>query len=136
MGLERNLGQGTLRSLSAVSETLGENPECGHVSASGRSLWTGDGLENFFDAITVEDDVVHIDGKRVRGANRNGQGQHFIEALGGGKVIDMVEMGAGAEGPAIEKLVRGLEPVGKIVTIDAAATTPAVAAAVRQRQGD
>ena len=51
-------------------------------------------------------------------------------------MIGLVETGAGAEGPAIETLVRSLDLAGKLVTIDAAATTPAVTAAVRERKGD
>ena len=65
-----------------------------------------------------------------------GQVHHFIEALCAGQVIGLVETGAGAEGPAIETLVRSLDLAGKLVTIDAAATTPAVTAAVRERKGD
>ena len=94
------------------------------------------GLQDFLDAITIEGDAVHIDGKRARAANHGGQVHHFIEALCAGQVIGLVETGAGAEGPAIETLVRSLDLAGKLVTIDAAATTPAVTAAVRERKGD
>jgi predicted transposase YbfD/YdcC len=94
------------------------------------------GLQDFLDAITIEGDAVHIDGKRARAANHGGQVHHFLEALCAGQVIGLVETGAGAEGPAIETLVRSLDLAGKLVTIDAAATTPAVTAAVRERKGD
>jgi predicted transposase YbfD/YdcC len=94
------------------------------------------GLQDFLDAITIDGDAVHIDGKRARAANHGGQVHHFLEALCAGQVIGLVETGAGAEGPAIETLVRSLDLAGKLVTIDAAATTPAVTAAVRERKGD
>jgi len=93
-------------------------------------------LDDFLDALVAEDATVHIDGKRARGANLKGQVHHFVEAFCGGKVIDMVETGSGAEGPAIKQLVKGLDLAGKLVTIDAAGTTPAVAAAVRGRAAD
>jgi predicted transposase YbfD/YdcC len=54
----------------------------------------------------------------------------------GGRVIGRVETGAGAEGPAIQELVADLDLAGRLVTIDAAGTTPAVAAAVRARGAD
>jgi len=93
-------------------------------------------LDDFLDALVAEDATVHIDGKRARGANLKGQVHHFVEAFCGGKVIGMVETGSGAEGPAIKQLVKGLDLAGKLVTIDAAGTTPAVAAAVRGRDAD
>jgi predicted transposase YbfD/YdcC len=93
-------------------------------------------LEDFFDAMVAEGETVHIDGKRLRGAGRGGKVHHLVEALCGGRVIGMVETGAGAEGPAIEELVADLELAGRLVTIDAAGTTPAVAAAVRGRDAD
>lgn len=94
-------------------------------------------LQDVLGGINVaEDGVIHIDGKRARGATRDGQVHHFIEALCGTTVIAMVETGAGAEGPAIEALLKDLDLAGKLVTIDAAGTTPAVAAAIRERGGD
>ena len=94
-------------------------------------------LMDFFNLFSTDDsDDIHIDGKRARGANRNGAVHHFIEAFNGGKIIGMIEMGAGAEGPTIEKLIRTLKLEGKLVTIDAAATTPAVVAAIIDQKGD
>jgi predicted transposase YbfD/YdcC len=94
-------------------------------------------LTTVLDAIgAAEDGTVHIDGKRLRGATHDGQVHHLIEALCGGTVIGMVEMGAGAEGPAMAGLLHGLDLAGKLVTIDAGGTTPAVAAAIRLRGGD
>ena len=61
---------------------------------------------------------------------------HLVEALCGNRVIGLVETGAGAEGPAIQELVADLDLAGRLVTIDAAGTTPAVAAAVRARGAD
>jgi len=49
------------------------------------------GLQDFLDAITIEGDAVHIDGKRARAANHGGQVHHFIEALCAGQVIGLVE---------------------------------------------
>jgi hypothetical protein len=69
-------------------------------------------LEDFLGGIVAEDGTVQIDGKRARGATRDGQVHHFIEALCGGRVIGMAETGAGAEGPAIEALVMGLNLAG------------------------
>lgn len=94
------------------------------------------GLEDILDGITADDEAVHIDGKRARGATRDGQVHHFIEALCGTTVIGMVETGAGAEGPAIEALLKDLDLAGKFVTVDAAGTMPAVAAAITERKGD
>jgi predicted transposase YbfD/YdcC len=79
---------------------------------------------------------VHLDGKRVRGATRDGQVHHFVEALCGRRVIGLVEMGAGTEAPALEALVAALDLAGRLVTLDAAGTTPAVAAALRRRDAD
>jgi predicted transposase YbfD/YdcC len=90
-------------------------------------------LEDFLDAMVAEGEMVHIDGKRLRGAGGDGKVHHLVEALCDGRVIGMVETGAGAEGPAIQKLVMDLELAGRLVTIDAAGSTPAVAAAVRGR---
>jgi predicted transposase YbfD/YdcC len=73
---------------------------------------------------------VHIDGKRARGATGDGRVHHFIEALCGTAVVGMIETGAGAEGPTIAALLEDLGLSGKIVTVDAAGTTPAVAAAI------
>ncbi len=73
---------------------------------------------------------MHIDGKRARGATGDGRVHHFIEALCGTAVVGMIETGAGAEGPAIAALLEDLGLSGKIVTVDAAGTTPAVAAAI------
>jgi hypothetical protein len=86
-------------------------------------------LEDFLEAIVAEGETVHIDGKRLRGAGRDGTVHHLVEALCGGQVIGLVETGAGAEGPAIQELVADLDLAGRLVTIDAAGTTPAVAAA-------
>jgi predicted transposase YbfD/YdcC len=91
-------------------------------------------LEDFLDAVVAEGETVHIDGKRLRGAGRDGTVHHLVEALCGGRVIGLVE--TGAEGPAIRELVADLELAGRLVTIDAAGTTPAVAAAVRGRGAD
>ena len=93
-------------------------------------------LEDFLDAVVAEGETVHIDGKRLRGAGRDGTVHHLVEALCGGQVIGLVETGAGAEGPAIQHLVADLELGGRLGTIDAAGTTPAVAAAVRSRGAD
>ena len=93
-------------------------------------------LDDFLDGIVAEDGTVQIDGKRARGATLDGQVHHFVEALCGGRVIGMVEMGAGAEGPAIEALITDLNLAGRLVTIDAAGTTPAVATAVREHNAD
>src|SRR3954447_9402450 len=86
--------------------------------------------------MAAEGETVHIDGKRLRGAGRDGKVHHLVEALCGSRVIGLVETGAGAEGPAIEKLVADLDLAGRLVTIDAAGTTPAVAATVRGRDAD
>jgi hypothetical protein len=86
-------------------------------------------LEDFLDAVVAEGETVHIDAKRLRGAGRGGTVHHLVEALCGGRVIGLVETGAGAEGPAIQELVADLDLAGRLVTIDAAGTTPAVAAA-------
>ena len=93
-------------------------------------------LDDFLGGIGAEDGTVHLDGKRVRGATRDGQVHHFVEALCGGRVIGMVEMGAGTEAPALEALVAALDLAGRLVTLDAAGTTPAVAAALRRRDAD
>lgn len=94
-------------------------------------------LPAVLDAIaTTEDGTVHIDGKRLRGATHDGQVHHVVEALCGGRVIGLVEMGAGAEGPAMVALLQNLALADKLVTIDAGGTTPAVAATIRQRGGD
>jgi predicted transposase YbfD/YdcC len=45
-------------------------------------------------------------------------------------VLAMTETGAGAEGPAIAALLEELDLSGRIVTVDAAGATPAVAAAI------
>src|SRR3954469_20954445 len=81
-------------------------------------------------------ETVHIDGKRLRGAGRDGTVHHLVEALCGSRGIGLVETGAGAEGPAIQELVGDLDLAGRLVTLDAAGTTPAVAAAVRSRGAD
>src|SRR3954454_19625897 len=86
--------------------------------------------------MAAEGETVHIDGKRLRGAGRDGTVHHLVEALCGSRVIGLVETGAGAEGPAIQELVADLDLAGRLVTIDAAGTTPAVAAAVRSRGAD
>ena len=70
--------------------------------------------------MVAEGETVHIDGKRLRGAGGDGKVHHLVEALCDGRVIGMVETGAGAEGPAIEELVADLELAGRLVTIDAA----------------
>jgi hypothetical protein len=93
-------------------------------------------LQDFLDAIVAEAETVHIDGKRRRGAGRDGTVHHLVEALCGNRVIGLVETGAGAEGPAIQHLVADLDLAGRLVTRDAAGTTPAVAAAVRGRGAD
>ena len=93
-------------------------------------------LDNVLGDFGTESATVHLDGKRARGATRDGQVHHFIEALCGDRVIGMVETGAGAEAPALEALVGALDLAGRLVTIDAAGTTPAVAAAIREREGD
>ena len=38
------------------------------------------GLQDFLDAITIEGDAVHIDGKRARAANHGGQVHHFARS--------------------------------------------------------
>jgi predicted transposase YbfD/YdcC len=93
-------------------------------------------LDDVLGGIGAEDGTVHLDGKRVRGATRDGQVHHFVEALCGGRVIGLVEMGAGTEAPALEALVAALDLAGRLVTLDAAGTTPAVAAALRRRDAD
>ena len=93
-------------------------------------------LADFLGGLVAEDATVHLDGKRVRGATRDGQVHHFIEALCGGRVIGMGEMGAGAEAPAIEALLAALDLAGRLVTLDAAGTTPAVATVISERDGD
>jgi len=93
-------------------------------------------LEDVLEAIVAEGETVHIDGKRLRGAGRDGTVHHLVEAWCGGRVIGLAETGAGAEGPAIQELVADLELAGRRVTIAAAGTTPAVAAAVRGRGAD
>src|SRR3954463_2209663 len=77
-------------------------------------------LEDFLDAMAAEGETVHIDGKRLRGAGRDGKVHHLVEALCGSQVIGLVETGAGAEGPAIQHLVADLGLGGRLVTIDAA----------------
>src|SRR3954469_15154262 len=81
-------------------------------------------------------ETVHIDGKRLRGAGRDGTVHHLVEALCGSRGSGRREPGAGAEGRAIQELVADLELAGRLVTLDAAGTTPAVAAAVRGRGAD
>jgi predicted transposase YbfD/YdcC len=93
-------------------------------------------LDDVLGGIGAEDGTVHLDGKRVRGATRDGQVHHFVEALCGRRVIGLVEMGAGTEAPALEALVAALDLAGRLVTLDAAGTTPAVAAALRRRDAD
>ena len=87
-------------------------------------------LDDILAGIEADDEAVHIDGKRARGATGDGRVHHFIEALCGTAVVGMIETGAGAEGPAIAALLDDLGLSGKIVTVDAAGTTPAVAAAI------
>ena len=87
-------------------------------------------LDDILAGIEADGDAVHIDGKRARGATGDGRVHHFIEALCGTTVLAMTETGAGAEGPAIAALLEELELSGRIVTVDAAGTTPAVAAAI------
>jgi predicted transposase YbfD/YdcC len=93
-------------------------------------------LDDVLARIEADGEVVHIDGKRARGATGDGRVHHFIEALCGTTVLAMTETGAGAEGPAIAALLRELELPGRIVTVDAAGTTPAVAAAITEAGGD
>src|SRR3954467_12626560 len=93
-------------------------------------------LQDFLDAIVAEGETVHIDGKRLRGAGRDGSGHHLVEALCGRPGVGLGGSAAGAEGPAIQELVADLDLAGRLVTIDAAGTTPAVAAAVRARGAD
>jgi hypothetical protein len=80
-------------------------------------------LDNILGDFGTEGATVHRDGKRARGATRDDQVDPFIEALGGERVIGMVETGAGAEAPALEALVGALDLAGRLVTIDAAGTT-------------
>src|SRR4051794_7497349 len=87
-------------------------------------------LDDVLAGIEADGEAVHIDGKRARGATGDGRVHHFIEALCGTAVVGMIETGAGAEGPAIAALLEDLGLSGKIVTVDAAGTTPAVAAAI------
>ena len=87
-------------------------------------------LDDVRAGIEADGEAVHIDGKRARGATGDGRVHHFIEALCGTTVLGMIETGAGAEGPAIAALLEDLGLSGKIVTVDAAGTTPAVAAAI------
>src|SRR3954447_747727 len=107
-----------------------------NMKCSSYFCWIPYALEDFLDAVVAEGETVHIDGKRLRGAGRGGTVHHLVEALCGGRVIGLVETGAGAEGPAIQHLVADLELAGRLVTIDAAGTTPAVAAAGRGRGAD
>jgi predicted transposase YbfD/YdcC len=93
-------------------------------------------LGDFLDGIEADGEAVHIDGKRARGATGDGRVHHFIEALCGTTVLAMTETGAGAEGPAIAALVTELKLSGRIVTVDAAGATPAVAAAITQAGAD
>ena len=93
-------------------------------------------LTAFFEAMDVLDGEIHFDGKRAKGANINGSVHHFIEALAGNKVIGMVETGPGAEGPGIIKLLAALNISGKLITIDAAGTTPAVVSEITRKGGD
>src|SRR4051812_25451646 len=87
-------------------------------------------LDDILAGIEADGDAVHIDGKRARGATGDGRVHHFIEALCGTTVLALTETGAGAEGPAIAALLEELDLSGRIVTVDAAGTTPAVAAAI------
>ena len=87
-------------------------------------------LDDVLAGIEADGEAVHIDGKRARGATGDGRVHPFIEALCGTAVVGMIETGAGAEGPAIAALLEDLGLSGKIVTVDAAGTTPAVAAAI------
>jgi predicted transposase YbfD/YdcC len=93
-------------------------------------------LDNILGDVGTEGATVHRDGTRARGATRDDQVHPFIEALCGERGIGMVETGAGAEAPALEALVGALALAGRRVTLDAAGTTPAVAAAIREREGD
>jgi predicted transposase YbfD/YdcC len=87
-------------------------------------------LDDILAGIEADGEAVHIDGKRARGATGDGRVHHFIEALCRTTVLGMTETGAGAEGPAIAALLKELDPSGRIVTVDAAGATPAVAAAI------
>lgn len=93
------------------------------------------GLDALFAAMRIEGGTLHIDGKRARGAHADGKIHHFIEAFRGGRVVGMVEMEQGAEGPAIMDLLRQFELDDVLVTIDAAGTTPAVIEAVVAQGG-
>ena len=94
------------------------------------------GLCAFFGGLRLSGGVLHIDGKRARGAKADGRVHHFIEALMDGWVVAMREMEQGAEGPAVVALLRELKLEGVMVTIDAAGTTPAVAGEILARGGD
>src|SRR3954452_18577308 len=48
-------------------------------------------LEDFLEAIVAKDETVHIDGKRLRGAGRDGTVHHLVEAWCGGRGIGLVE---------------------------------------------
>jgi predicted transposase YbfD/YdcC len=91
-------------------------------------------LDNILGDFGTEGATVHRDGKRARGATRDDQVHPFIEALCGERGIGMGE--TGAEAPALEALVGARDLAGRRVTLDAAGTTPAVAAAIREREGD
>src|SRR3954468_786443 len=69
-------------------------------------------------------------GGGCRCATGDGRVHHFIEALCRTTVLGMNETGAGAEGPAIAALLEELDLSGRIVTVDAAGATPAVAPAI------
>src|SRR3954466_16211328 len=81
-------------------------------------------------------ETVHIDGKRLRGAGRDGTVHHLVEALCGSQVIGLVETGAGAEGPALQELAAGLDRAGRLGALVAAGPSRAGAAAVRSRGAD
>src|SRR3954451_23276836 len=132
LGCDRRLGRDARRPVSPASRSLEDTAWRRHAAPDGRGLCLG----NFLDAMAVEGETVHIDGKRLRGAGRDGTVHHLVEALCGSQGIGLVETGAGAEGPAIQELVPDLDLAGRLVTLDAAGTTPAVAAAVRSRGAD
>src|SRR4051812_25974179 len=93
-------------------------------------------LDDILAGIEADGEAVHIDAKRARGATGDGRGHHFIEAPGGTPVLALTETGAGAEGPAIAALLTELKLSGRIVTVDAAGATPAVAAAITEAGAD
>src|SRR4051794_11178450 len=73
MGRGGHLGRGAFRPSSPASAAVAQGADTFRRAAEAY------GLQDFLDAITIEGDAVHIDGKRARAANRGGQVHHFLE---------------------------------------------------------